>query len=147
LFFTYLLLDDSLKIHEKCGKIIAASTTFQPFLGLSRHGIAELTVSVIAGSLLFFPLLWAYGTGSRTFRAISHRLILLIGVLVWFGVAIDIAGGMLIKTSSGLFMELVEDGGEMISVSAIAWYTFRIATPNKDSAPGLFGGTVVEQPS
>lgn len=139
LFFTYLLLDDSLRIHEKIGKFIDNSIEFEPFLGLSTHRITEVSVSVIAGSILFFPLLWAYLKGSPSFRAISHRFAFLIGVLVWFGVVIDVAGGLMIKTNSDLLLELVEDGGEMISVSVITWYACRIATRNENSAPALLG--------
>lgn len=138
-FFVYLLLDDSLKIHEKCGKFIANHIPFEPLFGLSMHNFAELAVSVIAASLLIFPLLWAYGTGSRTFRAISHRLVLLVGALVSFGVLVDVAGGMLFTSTSGLAMELLEDGGEMVSVSAITWYAFRTASSNRNTAPGLLG--------
>lgn len=138
-FFVYLLLDDSLKIHEKCGKLIANHIAFVPPFGLSMHNFAELAVSVIAASLLIFPLLWAYGTGSRTFRAISHRLALLIGVLVCFGVLVDVAGGMLFTSAGGLVMELLEDGGEMVSVSAITWYAFRTASSNRNTVPGLLG--------
>ena len=89
-FFAYLLLDDALRIHDKLAKVLAKLFTFEPLFGLTLKNYGELAVSGIAGSILFFPLLWAYLTGSRTFRAISHRLVVLIGLLVFFGVVVDV---------------------------------------------------------
>jgi len=135
IFFTYLLLDDSVRIHEKGGKFLAKLPGFEPLFGLSMHSFSEMAVSVIAGSILIIPLLWAYLSGTRTFRAISHRLALLIGALVFCGVVVD--NTALFKTHSGLINDLMEDGGEMIAVSCLAWYAFRVAARDTDTAPGL----------
>jgi hypothetical protein len=137
LFFTYLLLDDSIKIHEKCGKLLAKLPDSTPSFGLSMHSFSELAVSVIAGSILIIPLLWAYLSGTRTFRAISHHLVLLVGALIFFGVVVDNVG--LFRTHSALLNDLIEDGGEMIAASLITWYAFKVAARDGDSAPRLLG--------
>lgn len=111
--------------------------TFEPLFGLTLKNYGELAVSGIAGSILFFPLLWAYLTGSRTFRAISHRLVVLIGLLVFFGVVVDVGRG-LIDIRIGMFMDIIEEGGEMVAASCIAWYAFKVAAREDDSAPRLF---------
>lgn len=135
LFFAYLLLDDSMKIHEKCGKLLAKLPDLEPLFGLNMHNFSELAISLIAGSILIIPLIWAYLSGTPAFRAISHRLVLLIGILVFFGVAVD--NFSVFRTGFRLASELLEDGGEMLTVSVIAWYTFRTAARDTDTAPNL----------
>lgn len=135
LFFTYLLLDDSMKIHEKCGKLLTKLPDLEPLFGLDMHNFGELAVSLIAGSILIIPLIWAYLSGTSAFRAISHRLVVLIGILVFFGVAVD--NFSLFRTDFRLAGELIEDGGEMLAVSVIDWYTFRAAVRDTDTAPNL----------
>jgi hypothetical protein len=137
-FFTYLLLDDSLRIHDKMEKVLAKLFTFEPMFGLTLKNYGELAVSAIAGSILLIPLLWAYLTGSRAFRAISHRLVVLIGLLVFFGVVVDVGRGV-VNIHIGMFMDLIEDGGEMIAASLITWYAFKVAARDGDSAPRLLG--------
>lgn len=118
-------------------KFWPSSSPSNPLFGLTLKNYGELAVSGIAGSILFFPLLWAYLTGSRTFRAISHRLVVLIGLLVFFGVVVDVGRG-LIDIRIGMFMDIIEEGGEMVAASCIAWYAFKVAAREDDSAPRLF---------
>ncbi|MBS3953034.1 MAG: hypothetical protein KGZ88_08810 [Methylomicrobium sp.] len=123
--FAYFLLDDSLQVHERIGEIIAAKFQFKPYFGLQPQDWGELAVSAMAGAILIIPLLWTYKTGTRVFRKVSQDITLLIFVLIIFGVAVDIAHSTInLGTVIGLFIGLIEDGGEMVSLSLIIWYVF-----------------------
>jgi len=123
--FAYFLLDDALQVHERAGAFIAGKFMFMPPLGLQQQDLGELLVSAMAGTLLIIPLSWAYKTGPRIFRKVSHDMMLLILVLIFFGVAVDtVHSAINLGTPIGLLIGLIEDGGEMISVSLILWYVF-----------------------
>ncbi|MDO8843617.1 hypothetical protein [Methylicorpusculum sp.] len=123
--FAYFLLDDALQVHERAGDIIAGKLDFMPRLGLQQQDLGELAVSVMAAAILIIPLSWAYMTGSRAFRKVSEDIALLILVLIFFGVAIDMVHSAInLGTVIGLLIGLIEDGGEMITVSLILWYVF-----------------------
>jgi hypothetical protein len=125
LVFIYFLFDDALQLHERVGGLIAANLNFMPPLGLRLQDFGELAVTAIAGICLLFPLIWAYKRGSQNFRKVSQDITLLILVLVFFGVVVDMAH---IAISLGrevkFILGVIEDGGEMLSVSLVLWYTF-----------------------
>jgi hypothetical protein len=130
LLFAYLLLDDSLRIHERGGKYIAIALGFQSMLGLRIEDYGEIAFIGIIGTILLLPLIWAYRNGSQIFRRISQDLALLIAILLFFGIGVDIAHSIF-KFGSNMdnldfLFGIVEDGGEMLSVSLILWYVFFI---------------------
>jgi hypothetical protein len=123
--FVYLLVDDSSMIHERFGRLIAASLTFTPPLGLRLQDVGELTVSAIAGSILLIPIILAYRGGSQVFRKTSQDITLLILLLVFFGVVVDMVHMAInLGWTVGFIVGVIEDGGEMLSVSLLAWYVF-----------------------
>lgn len=125
LLFTYLLLDDALRIHEIFGSHIATNLSLTPIFNLRLQDYGELAVSAISGSVLIIPLLWAYKKGSRTFRRISHDLALFIALLFFFGVVADMAHTAIRHWRRvGYLFGIIEDGGEMLTVSLILWYVF-----------------------
>ena len=134
LLFAYLLLDDSLGIHERGGTLIAAHLSFEPLFGLRRQDYGELAVTAAAGAVLLCPLVWAYRSGSPAFRRISQDLALLLSILVFFGVVVDMVH-IAVKSSGNvdLVLTVIEDGGEMVSVSLILWYVFLLAVRSWDS--------------
>ena len=74
-FFTYLLFDDAVGIHERVGGLIAENLTIYPPFGLRGQDIGELAVTGIAGVILLSFVFVAYVYGSKTFRKISHDLL------------------------------------------------------------------------
>ena len=126
--FLYFLADDSLQIHERGGLFIGPSLSFFPTFGLRLQDLGELAVSSIAAIPLLIFLLFAYRGGSQVFRKISQDIVLLILPLVFFGVVVDMAhqaikgGGQV-----DFILGIVEDGGEMLSVSLLAWYFFLLS--------------------
>ncbi len=132
--FAYLLVDDSLQIHERAGLYIAEKLSLAPAFWLRPQDHGELAVSLAAGMILFLPLAWACRNGTRIFRKVSLDFALLIGLLIFFGVVVDMAH---IALGSGgaidFVVGVIEEGGEMLSVSFILWYAFLLAVRDSDS--------------
>lgn len=131
LLFAYFLSDDSLRIHEQVGRHISRSFNFTPPLGLKPNDFGELLVSATSGLVLFPCLIWAYWSGSAEFRKVSQDIVLLVLFLVFFGVVVDtvhmiIHLGWLVSFAFGI----IEDGGEMMSLSLIVWYLFFLMLRN-----------------
>ena len=125
LLFLYLLLDDALSIHESFGGYIATTMAFAPAIGLRAQDFGELAVSVIAAALILSPLAVFYLRGSDAFKEATKHLLMLLMALAFFGIFVDmlhvaIDAGWKIRFLLGV----VEDGGEMIVVSIMAWYVF-----------------------
>ena len=132
--FAYFLLDDSFQIHERVGRYIAANLSLVPTLGLRLQDYGELAVSAAAGIILFLPLVWAYRKGSRMFRKISQDFALLISILIFFGVVVDMAHiAIRLGRTVDFVLGVIEDGGEMLSVSLILWYAFLMMVRDRDS--------------
>jgi hypothetical protein len=137
--FAYFLLDDALQVHERVGQSITADLAVVPMLGLRLRDYGELAVSALAGIVLSVPLVAAYGKGSEQFRRVSRELALLILVLIFFGVVVDMLHVALGRGWALSFvLGIVEDGGEMLSVSVICWYVVMRMSPHHDDGPGVF---------
>lgn len=137
LIFVYLLLDDSLTLHERIGGYLVKDVTGEAPLGLRFQDIGELLVTAIAGSILFSLLAIAYFRGNETFKKITKEMLMIFSILVLFGVGIDMLGQML---SPGRYLtfvlEIVEDGGEMFIASAMLWYAYIVAKANQGGIMG-----------
>lgn len=135
--FTYFLCDDALRIHENIGIYVAQLGPFTPPLHLRMEDMGELAISFIAGSLLFCLIAWAWLWGSEHFKKICRDIMLLIATLVFFGLVVDMLHIMLRPGWQwGFVLGVLEDGGEMVTVSLILWYVFLLAV--RKGAPGLY---------
>lgn len=123
LLFSYLLVDDLFSIHEHLGTAIAARFNFQPLLGLQPSDLGELPVHLIAGLVLLVVIGYSYWFGSKSFCHVCQRVMLLFAALAFSGIALDVLHGMVGKTGVlALPLEILEDGGEMVVMSALCWY-------------------------
>jgi hypothetical protein len=125
LLFFYLLIDDAFSIHETLGAHAAAAFGYMPALGLRAQDFGELTVSATSAALFLLPLAYFYSRGTEPDRAASRHLLLLLLSLAFFGIFVDmlhvaIDAGWKIQFLLGA----VEDGGEMVTMSIMAWYAF-----------------------
>ena len=126
--FTYFLLDDSLQLHERLGSVIASAIPITPPFGLRRQDLGELSVTVTAGLLILPSLLWAYYSAQPLIRQIFHKLALLLGLLVVFGVGVDMVHtAFMDHPIISPLLALVEDGGEMLVISLFVSYAFSLA--------------------
>jgi hypothetical protein len=141
LLFTYLLCDDALQIHEKVGEAVARRWNYSPGVGLT---LGELSISVVVGSAFLVLITYFYLRCSHSARNVSKDLALLLGLLVFFGVFVDMVS-IVIGDLRGLPVRgviTIEDGGEMITMSMIAGYVVRLLE-RRGHVPGLLWRTTV----
>ncbi len=143
ILFGYLLIDDSIRIHDRFGSHVALKLNFDPPFGLRLMDLGELAVSVFSGIILISIIFWAYQKGSLLFRSVSRDLFLLLFILVFFGVGMDMIHMIIIdKVPENMLrgvnslLGLFEDGGEMVSLSFILWYTYFVKI--KEGKPEAF---------
>ena len=128
LLFIYLLLDDALQIHETFGAYIATRLELTPFLGLRAKDFGELAISAMAAALFLTPLIFFYVRGSGTFKQVTRHLLLLLFALAIFGIFFDMLHVAVNMGKKVYFLlAVVEDGGEMVVMSFIAWYAFLLS--------------------
>lgn len=124
LMFTYILLDDSARIHENLGKVIARNFNFPELWGLRGVDIGELSVFVVAGAVTIGLIIICFKQGSKMFKQITLDLFLFIGLLILFGVVLDGVHVILNIDTLGKILGTLEDYGEMLVITLITWYLF-----------------------
>ncbi len=134
--FTYFLIDDAFQIHETIGRYFTKGLNFNPPLNLRLQDLGELVVYTIVGILLFTIIIPTYKTNNKSFKRISKDLLLLTFVLAFFGLFVDILASAFDGIVKGLGM--LEDGGEMFTISIILWYVFNIAFSKNRSEINLY---------
>lgn len=119
--FTYLWLDDTFMIHERVGLWLAQVLGIDAALGLRGQDFGELLVSGTVGIVVLSMLAVNYGRSSREAQDDTIILTALIALLAFFGIVVD----MLHMVVSGYWiyrMGIIEDGGEMLTISLMVWY-------------------------
>lgn len=128
LVFLYFLADDSLQIHERMGDLFLERIAFKPPFNISMEDVGELAAFAIFGLPLLALLVWSYYHGSGSFKKISKDLLLLVVVYAFIVVVFDFVHAALeLSRSIDRVWALVEEGGEMVVVSTMVWYLFRVA--------------------
>jgi len=136
LLFLYFLLDDSLQIHERMGRIAAARFALPPMFGLRSQDMGELVVSGVVGFVFLVTFVASYRFSRRTDRAVFHRMLCLVLILLFFGVVVDM-GYWVVHPNSMVMLDLLglfEDGGEMPAMSLIVLYAMFLVL---EEPPGI----------
>jgi hypothetical protein len=118
LIFLFVVLDDSLKIHEKVASDIIATFVLPALPGLRPKDSAEMLVWAMSGSVLLGILWWGFAWSQRGARTAGAVLALNFSVLVFFAIGIDMIHVAFSNTSAVAFvlLPILEDGGEMLSI-------------------------------
>jgi hypothetical protein len=128
LVFLYFLADDALQIHERTGQFMGQRLTFEPPFGMLIRDVGEIAAFAVFGLPLLALLVWTYYRGAHVFKRISRDLLLLVFVFAFLVVVVDTVHAALdLSNIWGRVWTLTEDSGEMIIVSIITWYVFRVA--------------------
>lgn len=122
--FGYMLLDDSLQIHETVGRYLVANLDIQPAFRLRAQDFGELLVTAIAGTFLFSFLAVTYFKARAYARQVTHRLLALVAAIAFFGIVIDMIHMMV--PWGNTFFAMLEDGGEMLIMSLTLGYCFHL---------------------
>lgn len=133
ILFFFFLIDDFAAVHEQIGALISQDMNIIPRFGLRSTDFGELFAILVVGVLFSLALLFVFLRSNREGKVTSIVLMSLVLGLVFFGVVIDMVHAASSNWSKYLskFLAVVEDGGEMIMMSAILWYTFNIDYFNK----------------
>jgi hypothetical protein len=121
LIFGYIMLDDAMAIHEKAGNLIRLGLTIPAQFGLRGADFGELIFyALLMGSLLLL-LIGFYYFGTASFRRDSIYLSGLLCLFALFAGIVDVLHMFVRETDFFRFLDVVEDGGEMIVMSVIVW--------------------------
>jgi cbb3-type cytochrome oxidase subunit 3 len=122
----YLLLDDAGKIHEKAGVFISNKLGLVSAFGIRSIDFGEVIVSAYFGILFFALIAITYRFGKRIERKNTQYLILMLLALAFFGIVADTLGITITNKFLKPIVELIEDGGEHLVMSAIVWFVYDI---------------------
>ena len=127
---SFLLADDAGQIHENVGGWLAAHYQFAAPFGMRSKDIGELLVAGAAGVFTLTIVGAGLWRGTEQCRRISRDMGLLIVLLAVVGVVVDVLHIVAYNAQSLLAQVLlvVEDGGEMVVMSALTAYAFHIAS-------------------
>jgi hypothetical protein len=119
--FLYLLLDDAMQIHERVGESVAR-------LLHTSWVFTDHVASVFFGSLILSLLGLGYRSAPSWLRRVSWPLFGLLITLVLFGVVLDTIHQVIARSAPTFFRigYVVEEAGEMVTISVMAWYVHRL---------------------
>jgi hypothetical protein len=132
LLFLYLLVDDSLRIHERLGGLIVSRFDIHSGFGLRGQDFGELMVSSFFGTLLFLFIAAMHHVSDFSDKRISKSLFIMIALLVLFGVIIDMVDILFQQLMATSVFGIIEDGGEMVVMSAITSFAFRLHSSHEE---------------
>ncbi|HMR48896.1 MAG TPA: hypothetical protein PKE40_06705 [Arachnia sp.] len=125
--FGFLLLDDSLQLHERFGGILVDSVGLPSVLGLRAQDVGELLFVAAAGVVLLVPLILGYLKGTWVSKPVYVIFAALTAMLGVVGVGMDMVHEVVSLFYTGPdFMSALEDGGEMLVVSLMAAFAIRL---------------------
>jgi hypothetical protein len=138
--FLYFLIDDALEVHERFGAFLSDFLNFQPNLGLRAIDFGELAVSIFFGALFFIAIGITHHQSDSSARTVSKYLIILIVLLALFGVVMDMLEIIVEHAVVNPILVMIEEGGEMLVMSMITWFVFRLDLATEEIT--IFGGNV-----
>jgi len=118
LLMAFICFDDAAEYHEAVGRFLRANFTLPALPGLRRQDTGELLAWTMAAMVLAIPLcfsLWHRRAGDLGLLALMSAPF---AMLVVFAVFVDLANAAL-QDSLKLTTDVIEDGGEMLSIACI----------------------------
>ena len=127
LLFNYLLLDDSLSIHETIGSRIGDFFQFQDIFNLRAVDLGEILVSATVGIGFLIFIGWAYSQSNSTERKYGKFLFFFLFALAVPGIFFDLIHVIVYDNLYLNFIfALFEDGGEQIVMSFTLAFIYAI---------------------
>ncbi|WP_299814336.1 hypothetical protein [uncultured Jannaschia sp.] len=143
-FFVLLVLaDDSLQFHERGAELLVS--TF-PILRNQVGFLYEIVIWATMGVVGLTAVIIGLRDAPRSERDKVRVAAILFAAVVFFGMLVDVAHAFADPRSlvSGLLL-LLEDGGEMISISVLAAYVVAVFKPAQVGASARFRGHEVQR--
>jgi hypothetical protein len=128
LVFTFLLLDDAFQFHERIGEWLGQRYALPVVFGLRPDDIGELLFAAIVGGTAAVLIGFGIWRGDADARIVSRDMVILVVVLAALGVGLDLLHVITYFKAPLLaqFLLIVEDGGEMLIVSAMVAYMVNV---------------------
>jgi hypothetical protein len=128
LVFTFLLLDDAFQFHEHIGQWLGEQHALPVAFGLRPDDIGELLFAGFIGGITAVLIGFGYWRGDANARIITRDMVIMVIVLAGLGVGVDILHVITYFKAPLLaqFLLIVEDGGEMLVVSAMVAYMVNV---------------------
>jgi hypothetical protein len=126
--FGFLLVDDAVQFHEQAGRVLGQKLGLPAVLGLRPDDLGELLVAgIVAGALVAALAVTLWRERGPALR-ISRDLFVLTVALGACGVVLDMIHVIVYYRVPAVstLLALLEDGGEMVIVSALTAYAFHI---------------------
>ena len=115
--YGYVLLDDSMQIHERFGEIFEDIPDLIPSI-LSNQSLGELGASIIFGSIIFIGIFYGLFKSSPQDRIYTEIVIGLFGLLAFFSIGIDIfVSGFFSGYHARTIIHFIEDAGELFAIT------------------------------
>ncbi len=125
IFFAFVLLDDSMQIHEKFGEYFNSMINSETNVLSHAKYLGEVFGFLSIGLLVMIPLFISYINGNQIFKQFFINIFFLISILVFFAVVLDFFHPVLINdTQASFILSFLEESGELFSVSLIFYITF-----------------------
>jgi len=127
LLFAYFMFDDALVLHERVGFWYSSEAWSFGVGPISAQTVGELAASGVVGLLLLVPLIVGYVRADTRTKWIFRVMLALMVVLLVFALVVDAVHGQfndirIIDRGLGF----IEDFGEMLALTALAVFAFRI---------------------
>jgi hypothetical protein len=128
--FVFLLLDDAGQIHERVGAWLGRQYALPGVLGLRPDDAGELLYAGMVGTFVVALVGLVHWRGGAQARRTSRDVLCLLVLFAIPGVFVDMLHVVAYLQGSLLAQVLlvVEDGGEMLVMSALVAYVFHIAS-------------------
>ncbi|MDT0689828.1 hypothetical protein RM549_08530 [Salegentibacter sp. F188] len=123
LFFLVLFIDDAFAFHESFGANLVGHFNIPSTLGLRSQDFGELAVAAMLGATFVLPFIHSLFFGDRKTKEVTLHLLILVGVLVFFGVGVDMLHSFLKTMPGSGVLTIIEDAGELFAGSLIVGYT------------------------
>lgn len=124
ILFGYMLLDDSMWLHEWAGGLISASLNIPQIGGMPGASLGEVVYAVCALAVLSLPLVAGWLWDDHYWRGMHRHLFIMLLVLAMFSLGVDVIGEIYLILHIPL-VTIIEDLGEMYSVSVMVWIAVR----------------------
>lgn len=124
MLFLYLLLDDSLSIHENLGWKLSQYLNLEGVLGLRPEDLGEVLMLLMVALPFLISLIYIYCQQNPKARKITSIYLLLMSILLFFAIFVD-SLHVIYNENKNVFA-VIEDGGEMLTMTVVFIYTLSL---------------------
>lgn len=126
-FFTYLGLDDAVRLHERIGGTLLGSSLPDIALPggvLPGYDWGQTLYAVVVGGVMLLAVLALYRRSTADVRRTARTLVLLLATLAYFGIASDALVALLLPGPWEATAVFFEEAGEHLIMTTILGHLF-----------------------